>query len=244
MCLTDGVVQAYVDDELSAADAADVAAHVGHCMHCQTRAAMVMERAGRVGDLLAATAGEAPVPASKALARFYARVERGSGPSMFAAALRSTLSAGAVAATVLAVAAALRPGAATKSPVVTSRQATAVSSSSSAGLARAAAVRVASRPAEAGPPTAATDDQPLRRAVAGYLWRAEGDYLSLTEDNTMPEVGMVLRTVMPLPTQRWSQPDGSDAGPEAGIEVDVLVGQDGRALAIRLVDQTTTPGRK
>jgi hypothetical protein len=243
MCLTDGVIQAYVDDELSAADAADVAAHVGHCMHCQTRAAMVMERAGRVGDLLAATAGEAPVPASKALARFYARVERGSGPSMFAAALRSTLSAGAVAATVLAVAAALRPGAATKSPVVTSR-ATAVSSSSSAGLARAAAVRVASRPAEAGPPTAATDDQPLRRAVAGYLWRAEGDYLSLTEDNTMPEVGMVLRTVMPLPTQRWSQPDGSDAGPEAGIEVDVLVGQDGRALAIRLVDQTTTPGRK
>ena len=243
MCLTDGVIQAYVDDELAAADAADVAAHVGHCVHCQTRAASVMERGSRVGDLLAATAGEDPVLASKALARFYARVERASGASMFAAALRSTLSAGAAAATVLAVAAALHSGAATKSPVVTFR-ATAASSSSSAGLTRAAAVRVASTPAEAGPPTTATDDPPVRRVVAGYLSRAEGDYLPLTEDDTMPEVGMVLRTVMPLPTQRWSQPDGSDAGPETGIEVDVLVGQDGRALAIRLIDQSAIPGRK
>jgi len=246
MCLTDGLLQAYVDEELSAVDHADAAGHVGRCRHCQTRATLAMERGSRVGDLLAATSCEWSPSVPNALARLHTRIERESSRSALTVALRPCLSLGAGAAVVVAVAAALHTGAGTQPPIPASHT-TAIlpaSAAAHADVTRVVAPPVPSAPAAPGRRATADAGHRPRRAEIWPPTSAESDYFSLVEGEGVPDVGMVVRTVVPLSTLSGSPFAAGDAEPPAEIEVDALVGQDGRILAVRMVDQTTTLGRK
>jgi hypothetical protein len=83
-----------------------------------------------------------------------------------------------------------------------------------------------------------------RRIQATRHTRGGDAYLLLTEDVGPPEMGIVVRLRMPLSVLAGMRAVQPGAGTEREVEADVLVGQDGRARAIRFVNETLIPGGK
>jgi hypothetical protein len=246
MCLTDGVLQAYFDQELSAADRTEVAARLAACDACRQRATIVEQRRNRVAALFSATTpAEGQIPAVAALTRFHARVAEAERAPVLGLGfvLKAALAAGVVGLVVFVVATAWRPAPGAQGPARADRQApapTPLAAPPEPLVARAA-------PGEdtATPRVERVAARRPSRAPRRALPSAPVDpYLLLTEDASRPEMGMVVRVRLPLSvlTTFGDMPSNSRTSPE--IEADVLVGQDGRARAIRFVSQTLTPGRK
>jgi hypothetical protein len=111
MCISDGVLRARLDGELSDADSAEVSAHLEQCGRCRERAAELAAQAERVGALLADLA---PQGGEADAARAFARLDRtkpAPRPRRFAMPARLTPAWGAAFAAVLvAVLLASAPG--------------------------------------------------------------------------------------------------------------------------------------
>jgi hypothetical protein len=69
-------------------------------------------------------------------------------------------------------------------------------------------------------------------------------YVLISNDVRPPDMGMVVRMKLPLSVLAAGSGDADGNGTFGEILADVLVGQDGRPYAVRLVSNTRTPGRK
>ena len=258
MCLTDGVLRAYFDGELPAAERTQVAEHVTACEQCRQLAETIEGCRARVTAIFQEAAPAACTTAPVALTRFHARIAEAERSSQRRFEWkRACFAGGAVlAAGVIFGVAIGRPG---LSGVRSSGSAVERPSGEPAAIAsvpdttdRPAAVpapAVISAPmvAQAAPPLArriAASPSPLARRPRAAALPQVDPYLMLTEDASRPEMGMVVRVRLPLSalTTIGELPPNARTSPET--EADVLVGQDGRARAIRFVSQTLTPGRK
>ncbi len=239
MCITEGTLRAYLDAELEPVERNAVAAHVAACDGCRARAAIAAARRNRVAGLVGALACEdGGDSAATALARFRLRVAaRHPVPaSRFAAALRVCAAAGMLAIVAVVI-------------FLAAHASTGVDVPGHAEYATAPMPPTAARPGQASGPVVNLSDAsatlPARsrrnHAVAHHT--AADTYFLLTEDASPPEMGIVVRVTMPL-----SVLAGAGLTPRAGnepeVKADVLVGQDGRARAIRFINETLTPGGK
>lgn len=87
-CLSDGLLRAKVDDELTETELAEVDSHLASCAGCRRRGEIIGVQAKRVGGALASLAplpGEAPTEAASAYASFKARLasSREEAPSLW-----------------------------------------------------------------------------------------------------------------------------------------------------------------
>ena len=109
MCISDGILRAKVDGELSESERTQVEAHLEACADCRRRSSEIAERAGRTGALLSevAPAGE-PAEARQAFAAFKARLAGAPAPRPFWIP-RLTPAWGAIAAVAVPVALLISP---------------------------------------------------------------------------------------------------------------------------------------
>ena len=243
MCIRKGALQAYLDGELEPEEREAVVAHLDVCEGCRARAAAAAGRHARLSTFMADRVPDTNHDSTMAaLARFRERVAttRTGGVHAGDRALAPRFAPVLAAAGVLAVVAigfllagrltrqppASGPSAATGNvapPIAKSAEAPAPVAFISTGADRTTAPGASRRP------------HPVRR-------RAESNpYFLLTPDVGPPEMGIVVRVRMRLSMlTAVAGPVPADAA-EPEVEADVLVGQDGRARAVRFVNQTLTP---
>jgi hypothetical protein len=250
MCIRKGTLQAYLDGELEPEQHETVVAHLDACEQCRARAAVAAGRHARVAIFMADRASDTNHDSTMvALARF--RERRGStrpgGVHARERALAPRFAPVRVAAGVLAVVAIgfLLAGHLTRQLPANGRL---------AATRNVAPPMVAKSAEDAAPvalistgadrttaPGASRRPHPVRR-------RAESNpYFLLTPDVGPPEMGMVVRVRMPLSMLTTAAGTVPADAAEPEVEADVLVGQDGRARAVRFVNQTLTrltPGGK
>jgi len=249
MCIRKGALQAYLDGELEPEEREAVVAHLDVCEGCRARAAAAAGRHARVSTFMSARVLDANHDSTTvALARFRERMAtmRAGGVRVGERVSTPRVAAVLVAAGVLAIVAigfllGERPTrqppandrlAATENraaPVATSAERPATAALISTGADRTSAPGASRRP------------HPVRR-------RTESNpYLLLTPDVGPPEMGIVVRVRMRLSMlTAIAGPVPADAA-EPEVEADVLVGQDGRARAVRFVNQIVArpaPGGK
>lgn len=249
MCIKEGTLQAYLDGELGPSDRESLAAHISACGRCRIRADAAAARHARVGTLLRSDASDLDRESTMAaLARFREVAaatrhdnEVGVEPSWalrFVAVLAVATALVVIAVGLLVSGRQTPPQPAGRVPITAqtvTRQVPPASPERPAPVARVAPVADAHSRAA----IAKVHRQPaaLRRADSS-------PYFLLTSDTTLPEVGMIVRITLPLSmvaTEPLMLP--ADAA-NSLVEADVLVGQDGRARAIRFVNHAMTPGGK
>jgi len=249
MCIRKGALQAYLDGELEPEEREAVVAHLDVCEGCRARAAVAAGRHARVSTFMADRVPDANHDLTMAaLARFRERMAtmRAGGVRAGERALAPRFAPVLAAAGVLAVVAIgfLLGGRLTRQPPANDRLA-------ATGNVAAPVAKSAESPAPAAlistgadrttAPGASRRLHPVRR-------RAESNpYFLLTPDVGPPEMGIVVRVRMRLSMlTAVAGPVPADAA-EPEVEADVLVGQDGRARAVRFVNQILTrptPGGK
>ena len=248
MCLKEQTAQAYVDGELASDRRDEVVRHLASCEECRGRISALVARRARVDALLSELRDDSRAQsAGAALAQFQARVaaERAGIGAAGARGLRMTtaLEVAAAAAVLVLVAVAITLMATRTRPVTSHDQArgtvrptTPAAQPAGPSLAEGGGLRAAVVPAR---PSISRRPRASRRVVA------TSPYYLLTQDVAPSEVGVVVRVRMRLSalTPRLMAESRANAGPE--VEADVLVGEDGRARAIRFVNQTpqTTGGK-
>jgi hypothetical protein len=237
MC-TEGTLQAYVDGELEPAERDAMVGHLAACERCRGQAAVAAQRRDRVAGLIAALGPDGaadPEHAMSALARFHARVSarpararlRGLAPRMWA-------TAGALIAAAICIAATLHVISGARAPASPSR----------AAFPAAPCAPVQSSPdpapirAQADNPSAV--ERPTRPSARRTVRRTTpaGRYVLISHDVRPPDMGMVVRMQLPLSVLARSSGDADGNGMFGEILADVIVGQDGRPYAIRLVSRT------
>ncbi len=251
MCLAEDAVQAYVDGEMEPAQRDDLTRHVAGCERCRARVTAAAGRHARVDAMLRhLAAGADAQPTTGALARFRARVAAADGPAggrtRPALPFRTSPALGALATTVslaliLCAVYLFRPS----PPARPAREAPGRQAGAASG---GATPRVAPLPAAAvGTPPISRAPAPVRGIRSHgprLLPRATDEYYLVTEDATPVEMGMVVRVRMRLSALTRGAVVESHAAAEPEVEADVLVGEDGRARAVRFVNQTQTTGGK
>jgi hypothetical protein len=239
MCPTDGELQTYLDGEMDMSHREALVRHLAVCPRCEGRVTAASQRRADIVSLIGGEAAQLPrESASIALARFHARVAAADRGRAFAAVLEIgyAMCVLAVAALAIAVFTHSRSGAIALAPASHAR----------AGIAPTAAwaaepavpVRTVSADPTHTPSPARPQTHRARRTAVSDT------FLLLTDDVAPPEMGIVVRVRMPLSALAAAIPAEPRAGAEPQIEADVLVGQDGRARAIRFVNQTLPSGGK
>lgn len=238
MCSTDGELQTYLDGEMETNRRDALVRHLAECSHCRGRAAAAAQRRGDIADVIGDTATELQCEsAGIALARFHARVAAGDRGRAFAAVFKIGYATCAIALAVLAFAVFAHSKHGPGAPGRTSH----------AGAEIAPPVAPAARqsaPAIASGDSARTAPPARSRAHRARPGAVADTYLLLADDLTPPEMGIVVRVRMPLSILGAAISAEPRTGAEPQIEADVLVGQDGRARAIRFVNQLVPSGGK
>jgi hypothetical protein len=252
MCLTDGLLQAYVDGEVEAAERDRVLAHLAGCSHCRGRAEARASRRRDIDRLLAGagstTANDAG--AGIALARFRARAT--ARPALHPGAR----AAAAAAVVLIVVVLGLFVGSRGRSH--TPRAAADVGRTEQGRIERPAPISRGTPGEPVAQPTPPQDVnrqagrqetptvtrvRPALQTAPPHQAPAQGAYFLQTADSTPPEIGVVVRVKVPL---SWltGDPGPTFGGDEPAIDFDVLVGQDGRPRAILFVNPTQPIGGK
>ncbi len=244
-CLSEGTVQAYLDGQLESSQREHVARHLAACGRCRTHVEAAAARHAGVDALLGHLQTEEPEqPPAVALARFQARVAADRQTPAYArplGALRlsTALKAFGAAAALLLIAAAFFLLTQTGPPHQQARREPTAAPQPPAVAA----------PSVARDPAARTDDAPPRPQMSRKTPRATRStaadpYVLLTSDVRPLEMGMVVRVRMRLSALTPGAMVEGREGTEPEVEADVLVGEDGRARAIRFVNQMPTSGGK
>jgi hypothetical protein len=260
MCIPQGTLRAYLDGELDAGERDRVAGHLAGCERCLALASVTAERGEQVRAWIdAAAAPEEPRPAAVALAELRTRLstER-TRPVLLGLVPRVSFAIVATAALAFVIWTTAHPGGRMPSSGARSTS-TRLGSPAATRPAVPAATQPDKRPtfldarvggAEPGPVRMATkaraaNARPARLARSGTRRIANVDrYLLLGDDLSRPDIGIIVRVKMPVsfPSSGGVFDDGSLYGE---IEADVLVTQDGRPYAVRLVqDDSRIQGRK
>jgi hypothetical protein len=237
MC-KEGTLQAYMDGELEPAERDAMVGHLAVCERCREQAAVAARRRHRVAGLIAALGPDGatdPEHAMPALTRFHARVSarperarvRGLAPRTWATAGALIAAAICIAATLHVISGARAPAAprraafpaAPRAPVQSNRDAAPIRAQADIQSAVERLARPSAR-------------QPVRRATPG------GRYVLISNDVRPPDMGMVVRMQLPLSVLARGSGDADGNGMFGEILADVLVGQDGRPYAVRLVSRT------
>jgi anti-sigma factor RsiW len=237
MCKED-TLQAYVDGELEPAERDAMVEHLAVCERCRGQAAVAARRRDRVGSLIAALGSDGAADldhARSALARFHARVSaqptraglRGLAPRTWATTGALITAAICIAATLYVISGARPPAASRRAAFPAAPQAPVQTAPD------AAPIR-----AQVSIPSAV--ERPARPSVRRTVRRATpaGRYVLISNDVRPPDMGMVVRMQLPLSVLARGSGDADGNGMFGEILADVLVGQDGRPYAIRLVSRT------
>ena len=208
-CLDDGALQAYLDSELPEAKLYLAAGHLQSCAACRARLERVEATATRVNALLDFLVGEVPdfIP-PLAVARFGARPGCSSRVRWAVAAALAVLFLSRA-----------DPGNGPAPPsVLVPAQVASPRGSRSAG----ACCREPGMPAGVKPKAARVRRPNAVPAPAGFL----------ALDNADPiQVGMVVRVMLPASAFAAAVPTGE----AQAVMADLVIGEDGRARAIRFV---------
>jgi len=208
-CLHEGTLQAYLDGELAEMQRRRAAGHVQSCARCRARLEQVRATAARVNALLDALVVEVPVAAAFAVSPLRARPGLEAEWVRWAVAAVGVLAIGAVL-DVLTMA--RRPQAAAPTPVAKKQ-----------AIVQPAPAIVSRTIAPAAKPR-------LRRVRRSKPLPGLDNFLALDDAGPI-QVGVVVRVMLPAP--------GFAAMPQTGatqvIMADLVIGEDGRARAIRFV---------
>jgi hypothetical protein len=209
-CLNEGALEAYLDGELPAAKMYKAAAHLTSCAVCRTRMERVGATAARVNALLDSLVVEVPMAATCTVPRLRARA----GPAV--PGLRWAVAAMLG---VLAISAALgvraifrRPPVAASTPLAQTRPAV---QPSPAIISRSIKAAV----------------KPRSRRLRGPKPLPRPDDFLVFDDADPIQVGMVVRVMLPPSAFGAMQQTSATQA----ILADLVIGEDGRARAIRLV---------
>jgi len=237
MC-KEGTLQAYVDGELEPAERDAMVGHLADCERCRAQAAVAARRRDRVGSLIAALGPDGaadPDHARSALTRFHARVSaQPTRARLGGLAPRTWATAGASIAAAICIAATLHVISGARPPAAPRR----------AAFPAAPQVPVQTAPDAAPIRTQASIPSPVERparpSVRGTVRHATpgGRYVLISNDVRPPDMGMVVRMKLPLSALAGGSGDADGNGTFGEILADVLVGQDGRPYAVRLVSRT------
>jgi hypothetical protein len=209
-CLNQGALQAYLDGELPEAEMYRAAGHLESCIACRARVERVGATAARVNALLDSLVVEVPVAANSAVSQLRARPRPDVPRVRWAVAAALGVLAISAALGVLAIARRPQAPAPVRGPKIeaTVQRAPAVVSRMVAPAVKPRKGRVRER-------------KPFPRL---------DDFLALDDAGPI-QVGVVVRVMLPASTFVAT----SQTGDSQAILADLVIGEDGRARAIRFV---------
>lgn len=252
MCIPEGTLRAYLDDQLDAVGREAVAAHLRDCERCRAIASLTAERRDRVQQLIEGTVpvSNAPRPAAAVLAQLRLRLDAAPQVSPIGLVLRLSLAAAVVAVAFLGLWTTMQGGRTAPVPARGSDSARLVAPGVTGASQPTAHGRAEPYPgASTATPQQAVhlvaSERLIRAAAPPNSARRRVERYVLSEDEIgTPDVGMVVRVKVPVSFPAIGNAVGDSGRLYQELEADVLVTQDGRPYAIWLIQDSRTPGRK